>query len=343
MSDNKLLLPDTTASVFQPRLAAWIGINEAILLQHVHYLAGKEDFGAIVDGIKWIRMTTEEWAEELPCFDERTIRRALENLEGDGLLVSRTFSGRSKWYRVNYEALQGVEGPVERLQSRSKARAKASTKAAEARHNTSGQNDHIGDVSGQNGQLQLVKMTGLSGQNDQLPRPLPRPLSDTLLPNGNSGLQPPEEPISEKWNNANKKIVGDKFFELTHLRKPTNKKTVGAWWGWLFEIFELANKDPTETCKIMTTVVKDMQRKHLTISSPKSLHWGARALVSGQELNDKERNNGNGHALIGQNQRASRESGSGKRATGRDLEQQPTFNPYTGETIMPDGTVMPGV
>lgn len=117
-----------------------------------------------------------------------------------------------------------------------------------------------------------------------------------ILPNGNSGETPQEaegQEDSKKWDNANKKIVGDKFFELTHLKKPTNKKTVGAWWGWLYEIFELANKDPTETCRIMAVVVEDMQRKHLTISSPKSLHWGARAVTSGQSLNRTQKNGRN--------------------------------------------------
>jgi hypothetical protein len=188
---DKLLLPEASASVFQPRLAAWIGLNESILLQHVHYLAGKVDFGAVVDGVKWIRMTTEEWAEELPCFDAHTIRRTLDNLEKDTLITSRTFSGRSKWYRVNYELLTTVDGPVERLQSRTKARVKANEKAKEAKHNASVQNGHIDNPSVQNGQLYLSKMDNPSVQNGQLPRPLPRPLSKTYSPNGESGKKPP--------------------------------------------------------------------------------------------------------------------------------------------------------
>lgn len=96
----------------------------------------------------------------------------------------------------------------------------------------------------------------------------------------------------EKWNNTNKKIVGDKFFELTQLKKPTNKKTVGAWWGWLYEIFEIAGKDAAETCRIMAIVVENMRTKPLPISSPKSLVNLSRTVASGQELSGEYRNNG---------------------------------------------------
>lgn len=104
------------------------------------------------------------------------------------------------------------------------------------------------------------------------------------LPNGSS--QKPQATDPEKWNNANKKIVGDKFLELTHL-PPPGKKESGAWWGWLFEIFEMADKDSAKTCQIMGVVVKYMQDDHLTISSPKSLINLARSVVSGQELKSR--------------------------------------------------------
>lgn len=90
---------------------------------------------------------------------------------------------------------------------------------------------------------------------------------------------------SQKWNNANKKIVGDKFLELTHLKPPINKKTKGAWWGWLFEIFEMAGKDSAETCRVMGIVINHMRHKHLDITSPKSLINYSRIVTSGQELN----------------------------------------------------------
>lgn len=98
---------------------------------------------------------------------------------------------------------------------------------------------------------------------------------------------------SEKWNNVNKKIVGDKFLELTQLKPPANKKTAGTWWGWLYEIFEMAGKDAAETCRVMGIVVDYMRGRHTDITSPKSLINYSRVVTSGQELNgDGSRSNG---------------------------------------------------
>lgn len=111
---------------------------------------------------------------------------------------------------------------------------------------------------------------------------------NNISPNGDSGQKPQED--SQKWNNANKKIVGDKFFELTRLKKPTNKRTVGVWWGWLFEIFEMAGRDSAEACRIMGIVVKYMRARHTDITSPKSLISYSRVVASGQELNGVYKN-----------------------------------------------------
>lgn len=110
---------------------------------------------------------------------------------------------------------------------------------------------------------------------------------ESILPNGNSGKPQVD---SQKWNNTNKKIVGDKFLELTQLKPPKKESTKGAWWGWLFEIFEMADKDAAKTCQIMAAVVKYMRDEHLTISSPKSLVNSARVIASGQELVSKNGN-----------------------------------------------------
>lgn len=282
MASDKLLLPEASTSVFQPRLAAWIGLNESILLQHVHYLAGKPDFGAVADGVKWVRMTILEWIEELPCFDERTIRRTLQNLEEDGLLSVTTFSGRSKWYRVNYEILQGIEGPIERLQNRTKARAKASTKALEAKHNATGQNDHIEDTTGQNGQLQLVKMDSPTGQNGQLPRPL----SKNKLSKDNSGKKPLEIREDNRQRDGPKTILAKEFTALTGIEFPTNDKpSEKFWWGKLQVIYKLAGEDVEVGKKLMREAIN--RREVENVYTPNSLINTIRKIVA--EKNHKPR------------------------------------------------------
>jgi DNA-binding Lrp family transcriptional regulator len=117
------------------------------------------------------------------------------------------------------------------------------------------------------------------------------------IPNGSDELsdnpseQPPLEALGDKWNKANKTIVGNKFLELTHLKPPPAKsKTAGYWWGWLFEIFEMAGRDSTETCRVMEIVIENMRQKRLDITSPKSLINLARIVTSGQELSGGHRN-----------------------------------------------------
>lgn len=280
MASDKLLLPEASASVFQPRLAAWIGLNESILLQHVHYLAGKPDFGAVADGVKWVRMTTEEWVEQLPCFDAHTIRRALENLESDTLVISRTFSGRSKWYRVNYELLTTIEGPVDRLQSRTKARAKANEKAKEAKHNVSVQNGHIDEVSVQNGQLYVSKMDSLSVQNGQLLRPL----SKNKLSKDNSGKKPLEVRGDNRQRDGPKTILAKEFTALTGIEFPTNDKpSEKFWWGKLQVIYKLAGEDIEVGKKLMREAID--RREVENVYTPNSLINTIRKIVA--EKNNK--------------------------------------------------------
>lgn len=153
---------------------------------------------------------------------------------------------------------------------------------------------------------------------------------ESISPNGDNA--PELQADSEKWDKTNKTIIGNKFLELTHLKPPSDEKTRGYWWGGLHELFKMGNKDPAETCRVMAAVVRYMQDENLTISSPKSLHNLARAVVSGQELKPKNGAN-NGHGAFRQDKKSSR---AGK-STGRDLEREAVFDPYSGETIRPDG------
>jgi hypothetical protein len=136
--------------------------------------------------------------------------------------------------------------------------------------------------------------------------------NNKISSNDDSGQKPPEdsagvstEGTTEKWNKANKTIVGNKFLELTRLKPPNPKsKTAGAWWGWLYEIFEMAGKDSAETCRIMGIVVKYMRQRHSDITSPKSLLNYSRVVASGQELSNYQ----NGTSYGPANPRASPKS-----------------------------------
>ncbi|UYB50132.1 replication protein (plasmid) [Lysinibacillus capsici] len=96
-----------------PSLAIQIGLNEAIIIQQVHYwlLLSKNER----DGFKWVYKKYEDWEEEFPFWSNSTIRRSIRNLEKEGLLISsdkynKFGADKTKWYRINYQKL--MNSPV---------------------------------------------------------------------------------------------------------------------------------------------------------------------------------------------------------------------------------------
>jgi len=106
------LLFDEYPLVVNPRLAALIGLNEALVLQQVHYWTEKNAGSKMNDrdGHTWTYNTYAEWQEQFPFWSERTIRRTVSNLERLGVLVSDAFNtaayDHTKWYRVDYAKLE---------------------------------------------------------------------------------------------------------------------------------------------------------------------------------------------------------------------------------------------
>lgn len=119
------------------------GLNVAILfdkLVRLHeYIAGKFD----ENGNHWVRMTLDEWEKEFPFWSRNTVDRTInlatkETKEKKPVILTRTFTGRSKWYRCNPEFLEPDQ-----------------------------------NVSPQNGDIQHPKMGSQSPQNGELPNSFP--------------------------------------------------------------------------------------------------------------------------------------------------------------------------
>lgn len=68
---NKLLIDDYSIQVL-PKLAELIGLNEAIILQQMHYWIGnsKHEY----DNKKWIYNSYSKWIEQFPFWSESTIK-----------------------------------------------------------------------------------------------------------------------------------------------------------------------------------------------------------------------------------------------------------------------------
>lgn len=115
---SKLLL-DSQPLVILPELAVAVGLNEAIVLQQVHYwceLYAKSESRTksrkhYHDGCYWVYNSIREWHKQFPWWkSEGPVKTAFNNLEKRGLLITGNYNetpwDRTKWYRVNYEKLE---------------------------------------------------------------------------------------------------------------------------------------------------------------------------------------------------------------------------------------------
>lgn len=113
---TKLLINEHPLIVL-PTLAVKVGLNEAIILQQVHYWLDSRTNKNIKDGKHWVYNTYGQWQEQFPFLSEATIRRSISNLEKVGLLISKNYNSNSfsktKWYTINYEKLAELEASTE--------------------------------------------------------------------------------------------------------------------------------------------------------------------------------------------------------------------------------------
>lgn len=111
---SKLLINESPLQVL-PSLAIKIGLNEAIILQQIHYWLYEGKSGKIVDGRRWIFNSIRLWKEtNFPFWSEATIKRAIGKLIKIGLVEARGDLNKkgfdkTKWYTINYDRLSLLE------------------------------------------------------------------------------------------------------------------------------------------------------------------------------------------------------------------------------------------
>lgn len=112
MPKETSLLLDEQPLVILPQLAELIGLNEAIILQQIHYWLKLNEKAErnFHEGYYWTFNSYRQWKAQFPFWSQRTIQRAISNLEDKGLVVSGEFNrmkgDRSKWYRIDYSCLK---------------------------------------------------------------------------------------------------------------------------------------------------------------------------------------------------------------------------------------------
>jgi len=208
MNTSKLLITEPPLLVM-PSLAAKIGLNEAILLQQIHYWLSRSEHRHV--GRTWFYRTATEWAEELIFWSDSTIKRTLANLEAAGLISSAKLHREllndpythTKWYAINYDQLEALTCV-----------------------NASGQNDQM--ANGQNDQIS-------TGQNDQMLQENTTETTTDNPPNPQEGddADAPGKPPKVKYQDvadAYNEILGErlpKVQELNEKRKRQIKRLLG--------------------------------------------------------------------------------------------------------------------
>jgi hypothetical protein len=107
---SRLLINEAPLQVL-PSLAAAIGLNEAIVLQQIHFLVGLSD-ASIAEDNRWAIRSMEAWIKEFPWWSVRTVKQVFANLKKRKLVISGKFNqnkwDHTLWYRIDYEALEAI-------------------------------------------------------------------------------------------------------------------------------------------------------------------------------------------------------------------------------------------
>jgi hypothetical protein len=97
-----------------PTLACALGLNEAIVVQQIHFWLQNPKVGKKINGRKWMNNTYDEWKRDnFKFWSIPTIRRAFDALREQGYIdASPEFNAnphdRTLWYTVNYEKVDEV-------------------------------------------------------------------------------------------------------------------------------------------------------------------------------------------------------------------------------------------
>ncbi len=110
---NNLLIEEPPLQVL-PGLAVAIGLNEAILLQQIHYWIKKSSHR--YDDRTWIYNSATKWQKQFPFWSESTIRRTVNSLKKQELIVTsdkynKLPMDKTLWYSINYDVLNRVTRP----------------------------------------------------------------------------------------------------------------------------------------------------------------------------------------------------------------------------------------
>lgn len=103
---TKLLL-DERPLIVLPELAVQVGLNEAILLQQIHYWVNQKN--NLRDGRYWVYNTLKELNDQFPFWSQKTIQRTITSLKKKEILLTANYNkagfDKTVWYSIDYDQL----------------------------------------------------------------------------------------------------------------------------------------------------------------------------------------------------------------------------------------------
>lgn len=114
MEKDYKLIKDSTTLLLQPELAKAIGLNEAIILQQIHYWLenAKSENRNFYSGRYWVYNSYKNWQAQFPFIKVDTVKKTILKLEKLKLLITGNYNKRgydkTKWYTIDYEKLESI-------------------------------------------------------------------------------------------------------------------------------------------------------------------------------------------------------------------------------------------
>ena len=112
-------LLDSQPLLLIPELAKAIGINEALVLQQVHYWLKKSP--NIIDGRPWVYNTIDQWHEQFFFMSLSTLKRTFQSLHEKNILIKNNSFNKMKmdktnWYSIDYEEFKKIIRPLGQIE-----------------------------------------------------------------------------------------------------------------------------------------------------------------------------------------------------------------------------------
>ncbi len=104
----RILLSDGLPFVVSRALIHEVGLEEALVLQQVHYWCDPKRNQNLFHGKYWVHNTYKQWQKQFSFWNLKKIQRVFNTLERCELLVSftqQTNCHKTKFYTINYERL----------------------------------------------------------------------------------------------------------------------------------------------------------------------------------------------------------------------------------------------